>query len=179
MGQVKSKIFLIEKKEDINLLPFKKNQKISYVTQTTLSIDDTKSIINELKQKFSNIIEPRKNDICYATTNRQEAVKQIAGLCDLFIVIGAKNSSNSVRLVEVAKISGSRDSMLLENINDFDPKKLKKIKNIGLTASASAPEILVKNFIKLLMKNYSIKVHEQKYIPENIIFKIPQQLKSS
>jgi len=108
MGQIKSEIYLIEKKEDLSKLPFDNNKKIAYVTQTTLSVDDTLSIINEIKKKFSNVIEPRKKDICYATTNRQNAVKKIAAKCDIFIVIGAKNSSNSLRLVEVAKQYGAK-----------------------------------------------------------------------
>ena len=178
MGQVNSLIYLIEKENDLEMLPFDENQKIAYVTQTTLSVDDTRSIIEAIKKKFINVIEPRKNDICYATTNRQEAVKKIAEQCDIFIVIGAKNSSNSLRLVEVAKLYGSKQSMLLENIEQFDETILNHVANIGITASASAPEILVQNFITKLKKKYSIKVHEPEYISENVSFKIPQQLKS-
>jgi len=177
MGQVKSPIYLIEKEEDLEKLTILSNQKIAYVTQTTLSLDDTELIVKAIKKKFKHVIEPRKNDICYATTNRQEAVKKIAALCDIFIVIGAQNSSNSIRLVEVAKQSGSKNSLLLENIEKFDSKILNNVKNIGLTASASAPEILVQNFIKILKKKYDILVCEQDYIPENVNFKIPQQLK--
>ena len=177
MGQVKSPIYLIEKKEDLDKLTILRNQKIAYVTQTTLSLDDTELIVKAIKKKFKHVIEPRKNDICYATTNRQEAVKRIAALCDIFIVIGAQNSSNSIRLVEVAKQNGSKNSLLLENIEKFDNKILNNVKNIGLTASASAPEILVQNFIKILKKKYDVLVCEQDYIPENISFKIPQQLK--
>ena len=177
MGQVKSPIYLIEKEEDLDKLTILSNQKIAYVTQTTLSLDDTKLIVKAIKKKFKHVIEPRKNDICYATTNRQEAVKKIAALCDIFIVIGAQNSSNSIRLVEVAKQSGSKNSLLLENIEKFDSKILNNVKNIGLTASASAPEILVQNFIKILKKKYDVLVCEQDYIPENVNFKIPQQLK--
>ena len=179
MGQIKSEIYLIEKKEDLSKLPFDKNKKIAYVTQTTLSVDDTLSIINEIKKKFSNVIEPRKKDICYATTNRQNAVKKIAAKCDIFIVIGAKNSSNSLRLVEVAKQYGAKKSILVENVEGFEQKQLINIKNIGITASASAPEILVQNFIKSLKKKYKVELMEQQYIPENINFKIPQQLKST
>ena len=112
MGQIKSKIYLVEKESDIEILPLKDNQKVAYVTQTTLSVDDTSSIIKEIKKKFTNVVEPRKNDICYATTNRQNAVKKIASLCDIFFVIGAKNSSNSIRLVEVAKQYGSKQAIL-------------------------------------------------------------------
>ena len=177
MGQVNSLIYLVEKEKDISSLPFSTNQKIAYVTQTTLSVDDTKSIVNALKKKFKNIIEPRKNDICYATTNRQNAVKIIASKCDIFIVIGAKNSSNSLRLVEVAKQYGAKKSILLENIEKFDEKLFNNSKNIGITASASAPEILVQNFIEILKQKFSVIVNEENYETENVIFKIPQQLK--
>ena len=177
MGQVKSPIYLVEKIEDLKKIPYDNFKEIAYVTQTTLSVDDTKLIIEAIKDKFNNVIEPRKNDICYATTNRQEAVKKIASKCDVFIVIGAKNSSNSVRLVEVAKIYGAKKSILLENIEKFDEKILHNIENIGITASASAPEILVQNLIFLLKKKYKVTVYEQKYLEESINFKIPQQLK--
>ena len=178
MGQVKSLIYLIEKEQDLKLLPFSDYEKIAYVTQTTLSVDDTHSIIKAIKKKFKNVIEPRKNDICYATTNRQDAVKIIAALCEIFIVIGALNSSNSIRLVEVAKQYGAKKSILLENIEQFDDSLLKNQKNIGITASASAPEILVQNFIELLKKKYSVIVKEPEYMSENVSFKIPQHLKA-
>jgi len=177
MGQVKNPMFLVENEEDVSNVPYEKDTQIAYVTQTTLSVDDTQLIIKAIKNKYLNVLEPRKDDICYATTNRQEAVKKIAPRCDLFIVIGAQNSSNSLRLVEVAKEYGAKKSMLLEDIGKFENKILDNKQNIGLTASASAPEILVQNFIKLLKKNYTVQVHEQEYIHENINFKIPQQLK--
>ena len=160
------------------LLPFDINQKVAYVTQTTLSVDDTSSIVKAIKNKFTNVVEPKKNDICYATTSRQNAVKKIASECDIFFVIGAKNSSNSIRLVEVAKQYGAKKSILIENIENFDKDMIKSYSNIGITASASAPEILVQNFIKLLEKYYKVKVHESNYIPENVVFKIPQNIKA-
>ena len=178
MGQVKSSIHLIEKEKDLDNLKINTNQKIAYVTQTTLSVDDTKFIIEAIRKKFSNVVEPRKNDICYATTNRQDAVKKIASKCELFFVIGAKNSSNSLRLVEVAKQYGAKKSILIENIENFDENIMKNVSNLGLTASASAPEILVQNFIELLKKKFTVIVNEPDYIPENVIFKIPQQIKS-
>ena len=177
MGQISSPIYLVEQEKDIDKLPIKNNQKIAYVTQTTLSIDDTFSIIKKLKTKYQKVIEPRKNDICYATTNRQNAVKQIAPKCDIFVIIGAKNSSNSVRLVEVANLCGVKKSILLEKINDFDLSLLKQFKNIGITASASAPEILVQNFINMLQQKYSVTLYQQDYNDENVVFKIPQKLK--
>ena len=178
MGQIKSLIYLIEKIEDLKQLPFDKDQKIAYVTQTTLSVDETSDIIKAIKKKFNKIIEPRKNDICYATTNRQKAVKEIASKCDVFIVIGAKNSSNSLRLVEVAKLYGAKKSILLEKVENFDHDLLTNNTNLGITASASAPEILVHNLINMLSKKYSIIINNQKYKPENVTFKIPQQLKA-
>ena len=129
-----------------------------------------------LKKKYSNIAEPKKSDICYATTNRQNAVKKIAANCDLFIVIGAYNSSNSLRLVEVAKMYGAKESILIENASKFDISLINGVHNIGITASASAPEILVQNFIKFLKENFTVTVNEPQYIKENINFKIPQQL---
>jgi len=178
MGQIKSPIYLIEKISDLDLLKIPKEKKIAYVTQTTLSVDDTKSIIQAIKKKFYNVIEPRKNDICYATTNRQDAVKRIAPKCDIFYVIGAKNSSNSLRLLEVAKQYGAKKSFLLEDIENYDQKILKNINNLGITASASAPEVLVQKFIKILKLKNDILLHEENFEKENIVFKIPHQIKS-
>ncbi len=178
MGQIRSKIYLVENEDDVESLPIDKNTKISYVTQTTLSVDDCKTIISTIKNKFKNVVEPRKDDICYATTNRQDAVKKIANLCDIFIVIGAKNSSNSLRLLEVAKLYGAKESILLENIENFDHNLFSKIKNIGITASASAPEILVQNLIKRLKEKFIVTIKDVEYSPEAVTFKIPQQLKN-
>jgi len=177
MGQISSKMYLIENEKDVAALKINKNNKIAYVTQTTLSVDDTKSIILAIKKKYPNVVEPKKDDICYATTNRQEAVKNIASYCDLFIVIGAKNSSNSIRLVEVAKKYGAKKSILADRIEKFDLKYLKNIKNVGLTASASAPEILVQNFIRYLNENFNVILHETNYIKEDVMFKIPKEIK--
>ena len=178
MGQINSKIYLVENKEDVYKLDIPTDKEIAYVTQTTLSLDDTKSIISEIKKKYLKVIEPKKNDICYATTNRQNAVKKIAQDCDLFIVIGAKNSSNSLRLVEVANEYGAKKSILLEDVNKFKNSLLNEVANIGITASASAPEILVQDFIKDLEKNYQVILHESNYIKENVNFNIPHKLKN-
>ena len=177
MGQIKSPIHLVENEQDVAKLSIPNDQKIACVTQTTLSLDDTKSIIHAIKKKYSHIIEPKKSDICYATTNRQMAVKKIASNCDLFIVIGAYNSSNSLRLVEVAKQYGANKSILIENPDEFDISLINDVQNIGVTASASAPEILVQNFIQFLKENFTTKVYETEYIKEDTNFKIPQQLK--
>ena len=179
MGQIKSSIHLVENEKDVELLKLDNNKKIAYVTQTTLSVDETKEIIKAIKKKFNDVIEPRKNDICYATTNRQNAVKKIASNCEVFFVIGAYNSSNSIRLVEVAKKYGARKSILLENIEQFDEKIFKNINSIGLTASASAPEILVQNFIDLLEKKFDIELIQDDFIKEDVNFKIPQKLKEA
>ena len=179
MGQIKSSIHLVENEKDVELLKLDNNKKIAYVTQTTLSVDETKEIIKAIKKKFNDVIEPRKNDICYATTNRQDAVKKIASNCEVFFVIGAYNSSNSIRLVEVAKKYGAGKSILLENIEQFDEKIFKNINSIGLTASASAPEILVQKFIELLEKKFDIELIQDNFIKEDVNFKIPQKLKEA
>jgi len=177
MGQIKSPVHLVENKYDVEKLSIPNNQAIACVTQTTLSLDDTQSIIYALKKKYSNIVEPKKSDICYATTNRQMAVKKIASNCDLFIVIGAYNSSNSLRLVEVAKQYGANKSILIENPDEFDISLMNDVRNIGVTASASAPEILVQNFIQFLKVKFKTKVYETEYTKEYTNFKIPQKLK--
>tara|TARA_Y100000590_G_scaffold118259_1_gene135276 strand:+ start:245 stop:1207 length:963 start_codon:yes stop_codon:yes gene_type:complete len=176
MGQIKSNIYLVESSKDVMKLKISKDKKIAYVTQTTLSVDDTKSIIKTIKNKFENVIEPKKNDICYATTNRQDAVKKIAKKCDIFLVIGAKNSSNSLRLVEVAKKYGAKKSILIESFDKINTSMFDKVKSIGITASASAPEILVQNFIKFVKKKYTVNLHESEFIKEEVNFKIPQYL---
>ena len=178
MGQVNSEIYLVEKAEDVKNLPLNKNKEIAYVTQTTLSVDDTKDIIKEIKNQFINVIEPKKNDICYATTNRQEAVKQIAQNCDYFLVIGASNSSNSLRLVEVAKNYGSKKAILVEDVDSLNLNIFDNIKNIGITASASSPEILVEKLLEKLKKNFDLKINEAHYRKEDVYFKVPQSLKN-
>ena len=178
MGQTKSEIFLVETIEDVIKLPLKKDEQIAYVTQTTLSVDDTKDIVEEVKKRFNNVIEPKKNDICYATTNRQEAVKKIASNCDYFLVIGASNSSNSLRLVEVARNYGSKKAILVEDVDSLNLNIFEDSENIGITASASSPEILVKKLIDKLKDNFSIKINESHYQKENVYFKVPQKLKN-
>ena len=176
LGQLpKGSIDLIESIEDVENYENPKLN-IAYVTQTTLSVDDTKDIINKLKIKFPKIKEPKKEDICYATTNRQSAVKNIAKLCDMFFVIGSRNSSNSVRLVEVAKNSGCKNSSLVhsESIAPFD--EIDKCSVIGISSGASAPEILVDNFLNSLKEKYEVEIKEVEIIKENITFKIPKKL---
>ena len=177
MGQIPNgSIDLIENIEDVNKFEIKGNGKLAYVTQTTLSVDDTKDIINALKEKFSNIKEPKKEDICYATTNRQAAVKKIAKLCDMFFVIGSRNSSNSLRLVEVANNSGCSEAVLIHSESSIPLEKITKCKTIGISSGASAPEILVENFIKKLKEQFSVNIEEVEIIKEDITFKIPGRL---
>ena len=176
MGQTDKKIHLVEKVEDVKKLPLNQNDEIAYVTQTTLSVDDTKDIIKEIKLHFSNVIEPKKNDICYATTNRQEAVKKIANQCDYFLVIGASNSSNSLRLVEVAKNYGSKKAILVEDVDSLNLNIFQESENIGITASASSPEVLVKKLLDNLKRNFEIHINEGSYKKEDVFFKVPQKL---
>ena len=177
MGQIsEGSIDLIETNEDANNFIHKTNNKLSYITQTTLSIDDTSEIIHILKKRFPNIKEPKKDDICYATTNRQLAVKKIAGICEMFFVIGSKNSSNSKRLVEVAKRSGCLKSNLINSGKDVPIEEILGCKNIGISSGASAPEILVKKFIDKIKKKISVEINEVKIAKENIVFKIPKKL---
>ena len=177
MGQIPvDGIDLIESVEDAKNYNKKVSKNIAYVTQTTLSVDDTKEIIRELKNKFPEIQEPKKEDICYATTNRQAAVKKIAEKCDMFFVIGSRNSSNSVRLVEVAKKSGCTNSILMHSESDIPFDKLNNCKTIGISSGASAPEILVENFISSLKEKFKIIIEEVEIIKEDITFKIPGRL---
>ncbi len=177
MGQLENGgIDLIENIEDAKNYQNKSNKELAYVTQTTLSVDDTKDIIAELKRKFPEIKEPKKDDICYATTNRQSAVKKIASFCDMFFVIGSRNSSNSVRLVEVAKKSGCENSLLIHSESEIPFDKIDKCKTIGISSGASAPEILVEEFINNLKKKFNIKIENTEVIKEDVTFKVPGKL---
>ena len=177
MGQLpKGSIDLIQNEDEANNYDPKNLEKIAYVTQTTLSVDDTKEIISILKGKFSNIREPAKEDICYATTNRQMAVKNIAKKCDLFFVIGSRNSSNSVRLVEVAKKSGCENSILIHSQSEIPFNLIENSNIIGISSGASAPEILVENFIKELKNKFTVTIEEVEIIKENVVFRVPKKL---
>ena len=177
MGQLPDgTIDLIQDEQDVESYKLVQNKKIAYVTQTTLSVDDTKNIINALKKKFPEIKEPFKEDICYATTNRQSAVKNIAKKCDMFFVLGSRNSSNSVRLVEVAEQSGCPHAELIHSESEIPFDKLQKCKIIGISSGASAPEILVEDFINKLKNEFKIKIEEVEIIKENVIFKVPAKL---
>jgi 4-hydroxy-3-methylbut-2-enyl diphosphate reductase len=177
MGQLpRGTIDLIQDEHDVELYELNQNKKLAYVTQTTLSVDDTKNIIKALKKKFPEIKEPFKDDICYATTNRQAAVKNIAKQCDMFFVLGSRNSSNSVRLVEVAEQSGCPHTELIHSESEIPYEKLLNCKTIGISSGASAPEVLVEDFINKLKVRFKIKVEEVEIIKENIVFKVPAKL---
>ena len=178
MGQLpKGAVKLVETVNDVEKLKIDSFKKpLAYITQTTLSVDDTAEIIIALKNKFPNIKEPIKEDICYATTNRQNAVKSMASKCDMLFVIGSRNSSNSVRLVEVAKKSGCQKSMLIHSDQNLPIDEIKKCKNIGITSGASAPEELVQNLIKQIKENCNVTIEEIIVAKENVTFKLPKEL---
>jgi len=177
MGQIpKENIVLVETIEDAKSV--KITGPVAYVTQTTLSVDDTKEIIKILEKKFPKIKAPIKEDICYATTNRQNAVKQIASACDMFFVIGSDNSSNSKRLVEVAKKAGCGKSYLINFKNDLPIKEIVECNKIGLTSGASAPEKLVQSFISEIKKHTKISIEENTSSKESVTFKLPSSLTS-
>ena len=177
MGQLPNgAIDLIQDEHDVETYELDQDQKIAYVTQTTLSVNDTKSIIKALKKKFPEIKEPFKEDICYATTNRQSAVKNIAKQCDMFFILGSRNSSNSVRLVEMAEQSGCPHAELIHSESKIPFEKLQNCKTIGISSGASAPEILVENFVNKLKSKFKIKIEEVEIIKENIVFKVPARL---
>ena len=177
MGQLPpGSIDLIQNEEEAKNYNFKDHKKVAFVTQTTLSVDDTKDMIMILKERFPNIKEPLKEDICYATTNRQMAVKNIAKRCDLFFVIGSRNSSNSVRLVEVAKKSGCSNSQLIHSESKIPFDLIKNSNTIGISSGASAPQILVDNFINELKNRFTVNIDEVEIIKEDIVFKIPKKL---
>ena len=177
MGQLPlGTIDLIQSEDEAKNYNFKDRKRIAYVTQTTLSVDDTKEMIMILKDRFPKIKEPSNEDICYATTNRQMAVKNIAKKCDMFFLIGSRNSSNSVRLVEVAKKSGCSNSKLIHSESEIPYDLIEKSKIIGISSGASAPEILVDNFINELKNRFTVIIDEVEIIKEDVVFKIPKKL---
>tara|TARA_A100000164_G_scaffold152180_2_gene135137 strand:- start:2028 stop:2972 length:945 start_codon:yes stop_codon:yes gene_type:complete len=178
MGQLpKGSIKLVETKSDAENLVFKDCKKpLAYITQTTLSVDDTSEIINILRKKFPNIKGPIKEDICYATTNRQSAVKEIASKCDMFFIIGSRNSSNSVRLVEVAKKAGCLNSQLMHSEKEIPYNEIQNSNTIGVSSGASAPEKLVQELLENIKKNRKVSVEEVIVAEEKVIFKLPKEL---
>ena len=177
MGQLPvGAIDLIQNENEAKNYNNNTDKKIAFVTQTTLSVDDTQEMIKILKKRFPDIHEPSKEDICYATTNRQMAVKNIAKECDMFFIIGSRNSSNSVRLVEVAKKSGCINSILIHSESKIPYDQIQNSNTIGISSGASAPEILVENFINDLKNRFTISIDEVEIIKENVVFKIPKKL---
>jgi 4-hydroxy-3-methylbut-2-enyl diphosphate reductase len=177
MGQLpEARMLLVENKEQAEQVAVDHPRNLAYVTQTTLSVDDTAAIVAVLKRRFPLIEGPRKEDICYATTNRQASVKAIAGGCDALIVIGAPNSSNSNRLAEVARVAGCPKSILIQRAADLDPAWLDGVRRLGVTAGASAPEVLVQELIAACRGLREVTVEEVNILEENVEFSLPRVL---
>jgi 4-hydroxy-3-methylbut-2-enyl diphosphate reductase len=180
MGQLPDgEVLLVETVEDVaNVIP-RDPTKLAYVTQTTLSVDDTADIVAALNDRFPAIIGPHKEDICYATTNRQEAVKAMAPKCDAMLVVGAPNSSNSKRLVEVGARAGCAYAQLVQRATDIDWRALKGIKTMGITAGASAPEVLINEVIDAFRDHYDVTTEIVETAVENVEFKVPRVLRET
>ncbi|GIX18986.1 MAG: 4-hydroxy-3-methylbut-2-enyl diphosphate reductase [Erythrobacter sp.] len=176
MGQVApGQMTLVETIEDVEKLPFDADEDLAYLTQTTLSVDDTREVIQALEWRYPNIVGPRAEDICYATSNRQAAVKELAQDCDLVLVIGAPNSSNSLRLVEVSERLGT-PAKLIQRAEEIDLAWLEGVETLGLTAGASAPEILVREVVTTLGRYRPIREKTITAAEEKMVFKLPRQL---
>jgi 4-hydroxy-3-methylbut-2-enyl diphosphate reductase len=178
MGQLpEGAVRLIETVEDAEAITVRDPGKLAYVTQTTLSVDDTRDVIAALERRFPAIKGPYKEDICYATTNRQEAVKAIAGRVELLLVVGAPNSSNSRRLVEVGERNGTPRSLLVQRASELDWETLQGLSTIGITAGASAPELLVNEIVDAFRAHYDVTVEQVTLREENVSFKLPRELR--
>ncbi len=177
IGQVpEGEIFLIEEKEEVDRIKPRDAKKLAYVTQTTLSHDDTIEIVERLKEKFPDIVGPKTDDICYATTNRQEAVKAMIPLVEALIVVGAPNSSNSKRLVETGWNAGCTSAQLVQGAGDIDWKKLESVSRIGLTAGASSPEVLVMEVLDALRERFNVSLQTVTTAKETTVFSLPRNL---
>jgi 4-hydroxy-3-methylbut-2-enyl diphosphate reductase len=176
MTNPESSIYLVETIDDVESLQVKNPDNLAYVTQTTLSVDDTRNIIDALRKKFPNINGPRKDDICYATQNRQDAVRELAHKVDVFLVIGSANSSNSNRLRELAENQGV-DAYLIDGIDDINYEWFENTESIGVTAGASAPEVLVEEVITTLQKLFDATVTTNEKATENVRFQLPKELR--
>ncbi len=178
MGQLpEGEVLLVETVEDVATVEVRDPDRLAFVTQTTLSVDDTKGIVAALSDRFPKIVGPHKEDICYATTNRQESVKAIAPHCDALLVVGAPNSSNSKRLVEVARKNGCDYAQLVQRATDIDWRALEGISSVGITAGASAPEVLINEVIDAFKAHYDVTVEQVETAQENIEFKVPRVLR--
>jgi 4-hydroxy-3-methylbut-2-enyl diphosphate reductase len=178
MGEAPDRIVLVESEEDVDALEVDDPDKLAYISQTTLSVDETRSIINRLRERFPNIVGPRTDDICYATTNRQAAVKEIAGLCDLLLVIGSRNSSNSNRLVEVAREQGT-ESYLIDNERQVEEAWLEGKRVVGITSGASAPEELVQRLVAFFRERGTDDVQEVHVVNEDVRFMLPKAIRQA
>ncbi len=170
-------MYLVESVRDVDQLQVKKPEFLAFVTQTTLSVDDTSEVIDALRRRFPKIVGPKKEDICYATQNRQDAVKKLTGNCDLILVVGSQNSSNSTRLMEISQKKGV-PAYLIDNVTEIQPEWLQGKRNIGVTAGASAPEVLVEEVIEQLQKWGVKNVVEAPGIRESVVFSLPRELYS-
>ena len=180
IGQLpEGEVLLVETAKDVSALTIRDPQKLAYVTQTTLSIDDTATAVSALRKRFPEIVGPHKEDICYATTNRQLAVKQIAPQVDALIVVGAPNSSNSKRLVEVASKAGCKYAQLVQRATEIDWRSLENIRSVGVTAGASAPEVLVNEVVEVFQQRFSVTIEKIETAQENISFKVPKILRQA
>lgn len=178
MGQLpEGEVLLVETKEDVNRITVRDPDKLAFVTQTTLSVDDTIGIVAALQARFPNIVGPHKEDICYATTNRQEAVKAIAPGVDAILVVGAPNSSNSRRLVEVGAKNGCAYSQLVQRAAEIDWRALDGVRSVGITAGASAPEVLVNEVIDAFRDRFDVTVEQVETAVERVNFKVPRVLR--
>ena len=175
MGQSNSGMYLVENEDDVATLAVRDPQKLAYVTQTTLSIDDCQRVIAALKARFPSIVGPKKDDICYATQNRQDAVKVMAPKADVVIVVGSPNSSNSNRLREVARNLG-REAYLVDSAAELDPAWIAGKRTVGVTAGASAPEVLVQQVIERLKSLGAARVRELEGIEESVTFPLPRSI---
>ena len=178
MGQLpEGEVLLVETVEDVERVQVRDPARLAFVTQTTLSVDDTADIVAALKARFPAIVGPHKEDICYATTNRQEAVKALAPDCDALLVVGAPNSSNSKRLVEVGKRAGCAHSQLVQRATEIDWRALEGISSVGITAGASAPDVLIEEVIAAFAERYDVTRKTVETAQENVEFKVPRVLR--
>ena len=178
MGQLPhGEVLLVESEADVESVAVRDPDRLAYITQTTLSVDDTAGVVAALQRRFPNITGPHKEDICYATTNRQEAVKAIAPLCEALLVVGAPNSSNSKRLVEVASRAGCSYAQLVQRATDIDWRTLDGVKTMGITAGASAPDVLIQEVIDAFSGHYSVTIETVETAKEKVSFKVPRILR--
>jgi len=176
MGEAPERILLVQSEQDVDELQVENPERIAYVTQTTLSVDETSSILARLKERFPALVGPRTDDICYATTNRQTAVKQLAGSCDLMLVIGSRNSSNSVRLVEVARDFGA-DAHLIDSASEVREEWLTDKRVVGISSGASAPENLVRELVGFFLERGVVDISEVDAVKEDVRFMLPKQVR--